>query len=219
MEHYWHRLPGPMWFSGTKIYKSQVEKAFDGAVFLEIGAWKGRSAAFMAVEIINSGKSIEFYTIDHWLGSNERAHHLDPDVMSGRLFDVFLKNIEPVQNHVRPLRGYSTDIAKTFPDRSLDFIYLDAGHTYEHVSADLAAWWPKLKPNGVIAGDDWCWGDGVARAVTEFFEMQGLDIAIEPGCPNPEWLQWLVVKEQAMRRCSPAALHRAGGDHRGIRRG
>ena len=109
-----------MWFSATEIYRMQVERAAGGAVFVEIGAWKGRSAAFMAVEIINSGKHIEFYTVDHWLGSNEPEHHTDPDLASGRLFEVFLRNIEPVRHHVIPLRGSSNEMVSRFADLSVD---------------------------------------------------------------------------------------------------
>jgi predicted O-methyltransferase YrrM len=195
MQHYWHLLPGPTWFSGTSIYRAQVERAHDGAVFVEIGAWKGRSAAFMAVEIINSGKRIDFYTVDHWLGSHEHAHDIDPDVKAGRLYDVFIENIGAVRNHVTPLRGNSTNVATQFLDRSVDFIYLDAGHTYDDVHADLTAWWPKLKAGGVMAGDDWCWADGVARAVAEFFSARGLEIGTQAGAPNPEWLQWMVANK------------------------
>ena len=201
MEHYWHTLPGPVWFSATAIYRLQVDRAEPGAAFVEVGAWKGRSAAFMAVEIINSGKDIEFYVVDHWLGSNEPAHQRDSDAASGRLYEVFLRNIEPVKSHVIPVRGHSTETASHFADRSLDFIYLDAGHTYSDVLADLAAWWPKVKDDGVIAGDDWCFEDrakerGVARAVTEFFAALRRKIVLEPGNPNPDWLQWIVAKRE-----------------------
>src|SRR5690242_6325188 len=159
MQHYWHTLPGPSWFSAATIYKAQVARARPGAVFVEIGAWKGRSTAYMAVEIINSGKPIEFYTVDQWLGVEEPEYRRDPDVVAGRLFSTFLGNIAAVRDHVVPLHGSSTAAATRFADRSIDFVYLDADHAYAAVKADLAAWWPKLRPGGVIAGDDWCYTD------------------------------------------------------------
>lgn len=49
------------------------------------------------------------------------------------------------------------DIAKAadrFADASLDFIYLDGNHTYEFVLRDLYTWFPKLRPGGLFACND-----------------------------------------------------------------
>jgi hypothetical protein len=49
------------------------------------------------------------------------------------------------------------DIAKAadrFADGSLDFIYLDGNHTYEFVLRDLYMWFPKLRPGGLFACND-----------------------------------------------------------------
>jgi predicted O-methyltransferase YrrM len=197
VRHYWEELPGPNWFSGADLYARQVARAENGATFVELGAWKGRSTAFMAVEIALSGKDIAFYTIDHWRGSGEEAHLHDPDLVEGRLYDVFLCNIEPVHEYVKPITGDTATVADRFSDDSVSFVYIDAGHTFADVSVDLAAWWPKVERGGVIAGDDWCDSDdryGVRRAVNAFFEARGLEIHVYPGSPNKEWLQWLVAK-------------------------
>jgi hypothetical protein len=199
IEHYWNTLPGPCWFGATHIFAEQVELASDGAVFVELGAWKGRSAAFMGVEIANSGKRIKFYSVDHWCGSlEETAHRDDEDVRLNRLYEVFLHNVGPVSNYVRPLRSDTAQAAAQFEDLSIDFVYLDAGHTYPAVARDIRAWWPKLKVGGVMAGDDWRFFDrahkefGVRRAVEEFFKSRGIDILVT----NPEWEQWLVHKDR-----------------------
>jgi hypothetical protein len=49
------------------------------------------------------------------------------------------------------------DIAKAadrFANGSLDFIYLDGNHTYEFVLRDLYTWFPKLRPGGLFACND-----------------------------------------------------------------
>ena len=139
IQHYWQTLPGPQWFSATRIYAEQVKRAKDGAIFVELGAWKGRGTAFMGVEIANSRKRIEFYTVDHWHGSlEEKAHVEDEDVRLGRLYEVFSQNVKLVRDYVRPLRSDSALAANRFKDRSVDFVYVDAGHTCAAVARDIA---------------------------------------------------------------------------------
>lgn len=198
VEHYWHMLPGPIWFSGTRIYAEQVKRAKAGAVFVELGAWKGRSTVFMGVEIANSGKDIKFYSIDHWHGSLEEIDHReDEDVRLGQLYEVYLENIRRVKDYVHPIRSDTAEAAQQFDDQSVDFVYVDAGHTYRAVTRDIAAWWPKVRLGGVLAGDDWCFDRdefGVRRAIAEFFTARGIEVFIQPGEPNPEWQQWIILK-------------------------
>jgi peptidoglycan/xylan/chitin deacetylase (PgdA/CDA1 family) len=196
IRHYWDELPGPMWFSAADIYARQVARAEAGSVFVELGAWKGRGTAFMGVEIANSGKAIRFFTVDHWRGGDDEGHALDEDVQAGRLYETFLANIAPVSEHVVAIRAETVEAAEQFEDGSVDFVFVDAGHSYEDARADLAAWWPKVKQGGVMAGDDWL-EDGVQRAASEFFGAEGLEVSVEPGSPNPEWSQWVVEKPAA----------------------
>eukprot|EP00747_Dinoflagellata_sp_TGD_P193014 gnl/TRDRNA2_/TRDRNA2_58655_c0_seq1.p1 gnl/TRDRNA2_/TRDRNA2_58655_c0~~gnl/TRDRNA2_/TRDRNA2_58655_c0_seq1.p1 ORF type:complete len:335 (-),score=38.49 gnl/TRDRNA2_/TRDRNA2_58655_c0_seq1:74-1078(-) len=52
-------------------------------------------------------------------------------------------------------RNFSTACARLFPDRSLDFVYIDARHDRKGVLEDLQAWWPKLRFGGMMAGHDY----------------------------------------------------------------
>lgn len=53
------------------------------------------------------------------------------------------------------VKSDSVKAASRVPDGSLDFVYLDADHWYEAVVADLAAWVPKVKSGGIVAGHDY----------------------------------------------------------------
>lgn len=103
-------------------------------------------------------------------------------------------------------RGKSLEIAPLIPDNSLDFIYIDADHHYNAVKADLAAWVPKVRPGGIIAGhdytvyddievipavDDWCTETGYKIQVTNSKEDYGYPKG-EPGHPFPTW--WTIKK-------------------------
>lgn len=53
------------------------------------------------------------------------------------------------------LRGLSTEIADLFQSNTLDYVYIDGNHDYDHVTHDLNVWWPKLKQGGLLAGHDY----------------------------------------------------------------
>jgi len=57
------------------------------------------------------------------------------------------------------IRGLSIRVASQFQIGVLDWIYIDAGHGYKEVLADLVAWYPKVRQGGLVSGDDY--GDDV----------------------------------------------------------
>lgn len=67
MKHFYKGIQG--WFGAKELYRAIIRSSIDGAIVVVIGAWKRQSAAFMAVEIINSSKDINFHVIDTWKGS------------------------------------------------------------------------------------------------------------------------------------------------------
>jgi predicted O-methyltransferase YrrM len=51
------------------------------------------------------------------------------------------------------LKGMSLDIGPTF-DLPIDFLFIDADHSYEAAKADWKQWFPKVRRNGYIALHD-----------------------------------------------------------------
>src|ERR1051326_2430611 len=70
LPHFYRSIGG--WFDFQKVYREQVKNAKNGQVFVEVGAYKGKSAAFMAVENHNSGKQIEFHVVDIWSNASHK---------------------------------------------------------------------------------------------------------------------------------------------------
>ncbi|CAB5214502.1 Methyltransferase domain containing protein [uncultured Caudovirales phage] len=172
MEHFYQHIQG--WHNAEDVYSRAVENYPSGSHFVEVGSWRGRSAAHMAVLIANSGKQIKFDCVDTWRGTlNEELHQNDPSVVNDTIYDEFLANMKPVEGYYTAIRMPSVEAAKLYADASLDFVYIDADHEYEGILADIKAWLPKVKPNGgVIAGDDYGHAqgsEGVQRAVREIF--------------------------------------------------
>jgi hypothetical protein len=176
---YWNRIPG--WTSKElhEIYReAAVEALADedcGSRLVEIGAWLGRSTAFMCTELAKAGvercdKSVHFYTVDTFLGSPTDKQH--QDYAKGQsVFPEFYSKMARggLLHYVTPLVMMSTQAAQLFPDRSLSFVFIDGDHIYSQVWQDIHDWLPKVTPGGVIAGHDFGSDEfpGVTMAVKE----------------------------------------------------
>lgn len=173
--HFYMHLPGQHWFSFAQIYRDAVATiGRDGAVFVEVGSWKGRSAAFLATEIHNSGKDIQLHCVDTWEGTpGDPGHMEDSDLKEGKLMDRFRENVSRVAHVITEVRKSSVEAAKGYADGSLDFVFLDAGHTFADVDADIKAWLPKVRPGGWLAGHDFDWNQDVQKAVIENPALRG----------------------------------------------
>jgi len=92
------------------------------------------------------------------------------------------KNLEGTR--CRLIKDSSVNVANVVPTESLDWVYIDAGHSYEEVKVDLEAWFPKVRKGGVVSGHDYVdyVGDGfefgVIKAVDEFCEEYGYKIKL-----------------------------------------
>jgi hypothetical protein len=174
LAHYFMDVPG--WFDWPDLYAQLVDTLPSGAHVVEVGGWKGQSAAFMGVEIALSGKAIRFDVVDTWLGTpTETLHTDDPDVRAGRLYEAFLTHTDPVREFVHPVRLASVEAAGSYADGSLDAVFLDADHATASVLSDLEAWWPKVKPGGLVAGHDRDWAS-VGRAVKAWEAFAGVRV-------------------------------------------
>ena len=170
LEHYWQNdeIFGENWFSYPNLYKNVVNQIEDGDILVEVGSWKGRSTSFLAVEIVNSNKNVDFYCVDTWEGSVE---HQGLNFLP-QLYDIFLNNMRPVEGYYIPLKMTSFEASKKFEDGTLKFVFLDASHEYQDIKNDIKFWLPKIKPGGVLAGHDYYvdgydWFPGVKKAVNE----------------------------------------------------
>lgn len=180
MNHFYQDVPG--WFDFADLYGEMVQRAKPGAQFVETGVYLGKSAAFMAVEIANSGKPIAFDIYDTFDGVPLEFWQVDPPAEMftygdqealrddhGVLETAVRANLAPVADYVRIHRADAIAAASRHEDGSLDFVFLDDDHTTPHLLAEMEAWWPKVKPGGAMAGHDIDWksvGDAVTRWTT-----------------------------------------------------
>lgn len=67
----------------------------------------------------------------------------------------------------------TVDAARAVEDASLDFVFIDADHSYESVKEDIEHWEPKVRKGGWVGGHDYNrqW-PGVVRAVDERYGIR-----------------------------------------------
>lgn len=163
---YWENIHG--WFTYQELYNEMVGH-YNNATFVEVGTWMGKSIVYLAEKIKESGKNIKLYGVDKFIVTECTAK--SGEKVNTDFYTEYLKNIQPVADYITTIKNDSVEAAKEFEDNSLDFVFIDADHSYEGCLRDIAAWFPKVKSEGVIAGHDYNNGfEGVNRAVKEFFK-------------------------------------------------
>ena len=131
-----------------------------GGICAEIGVWQGEFSG----RILKTAHPRELHLVDPWLfaphypkrlwGGAVAKNQADMDAMRDAVARKFSGHPE-----VKIHRATSTEAANGFPNHYFDWIYIDGDHSYEAVLEDLRAWYPKMKPGGLICLDDLYWKD------------------------------------------------------------
>lgn len=82
------------------------------------------------------------------------------------------------------MRMTSISAITKIADESLDFVYIDGSHEFDHVMLDLILWSRKVKVGGIVAGHDYYnfYQSGVIPAVNAYTYAHGI-------------LNWYVTKD------------------------
>ena len=183
-------------FSRKNRRQFVLETIPPNAVCAEIGVWM----ADFSEAIVRAAQPRELHLIDPWLyradfprrwyGGARAASQRDMDTICD---GARLRMAEYPGVHVH--RMTSVDASRMFSDMCLDWVYIDGDHSQDAVAADLEAWWPKIKPGGILAADDYLWRDengerSVKQALDAFVEANGLKPVVRRG-------QFLTVKSAA----------------------
>jgi hypothetical protein len=140
-----------------------------GGIVAEIGVWEGE----FSHRILDVCKPAKLHLIDPWQFMPEFRN-----TCFGRLKNEFLMDEKYAEvkatfakdARVEVHRATSEEALMRMPDHSLDWVYVDGNHNEPYVTQDIEMCLHKVKPCGVIAGDDFNWkafalGGPVRRAV------------------------------------------------------
>lgn len=157
----------------------------------EVGVAWGAFSAYL----LKHSRLLQLYCIDNWAQRPRPRRARQPwgtEINMRRAIAALM----PFGARVVILRKTSLEVAKEL-DLLFDFVYVDASHREQEVSADLAAWWPKVREGGMLAGHDYDKRDrrgccGVIKAVDTFVMQHNvklnLTVEVEPGLNNSWWI-------------------------------
>jgi hypothetical protein len=162
---------------------------------VEIGVQQGE----FSETILKYWRGRHLISIDPWR-EDAPEHYIDianvPQATHDSFFEATRRRLAKYGERSTIWRMTSTDAAPRIPRHALDFVYIDARHDYPSVLEDLEAWYPLVRPGGIIAGHDYIDGHfaagefGVKSAVDRFFADR--DLAVHPTLLDDPWLTWLV---------------------------
>jgi len=153
---------------------SILSRLGENPVGVEIGVFTGALSTKLLTK-----PDLTLYMVDSWVEADPNSDYAKSTDFHGNLSqsdqDRFWQHSISVTSFAADRRTVikkdSITASKDFEDESLDFVFIDADHTYEGCKGDIKAWYPKVKKGGLVSGHDFdnpnypTWG--VRKAVEE----------------------------------------------------
>jgi len=160
------------------ILRDKVTNEFsDNVIGAEIGVLRGENAR----EILR-----EWSQVSH-------LYLMEIKPMDSKSSMIAVENLREWQKRTAWIIGDSSVTGLNFNNNYFDFVYIDGGHTYDPVSADIKTYWGKVKSGGVLCGHDYNveWEDpreGVVKAVDEFVARYNLYLWTKTDGSSSDWV-------------------------------
>jgi len=152
----------------------------------EVGTGNGKTA----MELLKKNPELVLIEVAYYPG----PRHLDKKhpmyCTTGTAKALWEKRIRRYRNRIKILPFPSVTAAGRVKDASLDFVFIDADHSYECCLEDIKAWHPKVRAGGLICGHDYHQRrfPGVVQAVDEFYGRDNIKLR-----QDRFWYLWKTV--------------------------
>ncbi|MFH1563852.1 MAG: class I SAM-dependent methyltransferase [Nitrospirota bacterium] len=121
----------------------------------EIGVATGRYSKVLCQYI----QGLKLYCVDPWIPYDGyvESNYVAGEETLNTLYEKSKERLAPYNCEF--IRALSMDAVKNFKDNSLDFVFIDANHSFEYVIEDIAHWGKKVRVGGIVSGHDF-WNSG-----------------------------------------------------------
>lgn len=161
-------------------------------LFRGVGAEIGVERGVFSKTICQQNPDTKLFLIDPW-----KAYHGYRDHVTQSKLDAFYEEtaVRMAPFFTKTIRKFSVDAMLDFEDESLDFVFIDANHDYEHCMEDIKGWYKKVKKGGIVSGHDYIKRKGqdhlygVKQAVNDFCNENNIQtLIIYRGDSSPSWM-------------------------------
>src|SRR5260221_7793464 len=131
----------------------QIARDIAAHGFMEIGVWTGVFAAHLLGECPAIAR---YFMVDPWrhLECWNKPFNVDAAAFEAVHAEAMARTAFAGARRV-VLRGTTTEVIDRVSDGTLDLVYVDGDHTLRGIAIDLICAYPKLRPGGVLGGDDY----------------------------------------------------------------
>jgi len=152
--------------------RTKLGELFAKAGF-HVGAEIGVKKGDFSLALLKANPGLRLFCVDLWAPHDEGDKKYAPRYV--RYFEQAKKALEPYDATL--VQKSSMEAVKAFADDSLDFVYIDAAHDYDHCCPDIIYWSQKVHSGGIVACHDYFHHiqGGVVRAVDAYTQSHRID--------------------------------------------
>lgn len=161
-------IPGEFGFS--EIYDLMINSSPTKAKFVEVGSWLGKSTNYLISKILESKKEISLTAIDTFRGDNN-SNKIVADSFGGDVYYEFMDNaiLSNQLGFYDIIKDNSITAANNFNNNDVTFLMLNTDGDYDSSYEEIKKWFHKVKPGGVLAGNNFPNSDSITKASQDFF--------------------------------------------------
>ena len=117
---------------------------------VEVGVRWGAYSELLCQE----NKDLKLWSVDPYnLVYQDYRSNREGIRLQRKYFKAATKRLKPYNCEI--IRKTSIDASISFPNESIDFVYIDGSHQFDYVMTDIIVWGWKVRKGGIISGHDY----------------------------------------------------------------
>lgn len=159
----------------------------------KIGAEVGVAGGKFSKALVDTNPGLKLYLVDTWQRYKENPRG---GLQEQHDRNWILAHERTAGKDVEFKKGFSMDVVREFEDESLDFVYIDAHHSFDYVMQDIIEWAKKVKYGGIISGHDYYnfkWA-GVMAAVDVYVKSHNVKLGLTSELTDNGEVSWWFYK-------------------------